>query len=114
MIRNLWQRHRIALTIFVLACLVALFFSVRLVVMTIYWSDPSRRDAPMEPWMTPGYVARSWDVPRSVLIDTLGPVAEERRRITLEEIAQAQGREVSDVVSELEEAIRAFRSSEQP
>ena len=67
MIRNFWRHQRVASLIFVVASLAAAFFAVRLVAAWIYWSDPTHRDAAIEGWMTPGYVAQSWDVPREVV-----------------------------------------------
>jgi hypothetical protein len=67
----------------------ALFFAVRLTVFTIYWSDPAHRDQAVEGWMTPGYVARSWDVDPEVIRAALPPPPDGTpdRRPTLDAIA---------------------------
>lgn len=85
------------------------FFATRFVVHAIYWSQ--HRDEPIAPWMTVGYVARSYDIAPLVLQEALGLVPGVRDRRTLGEIAASQGREFDAVRSALERAIAATRSS---
>ena len=46
-------------------------FAVRGVVFWVYWGDPARHEQAIEPWMTPGYIAHSWRVPRAVVVEAL-------------------------------------------
>jgi hypothetical protein len=41
--RGFWQQHRLLVTALVAACVVTVFFGLRLVAFTIYWSQ--HRDA---------------------------------------------------------------------
>ena len=92
------------------ASLVALFFAARLVVFSVYWSDPARRDAVIEGWQTPGYVAMSWKVPRPVIADALGLEEGERARVSLDQLAKERGVSTTDLIRDLEAAIHDFRS----
>lgn len=94
---------------FALALTVTLFFAVRTVISAVYWSDPANRDQPMQGWMPLGYVARSWDVPREVLLDTLDRAAEGLPRRNLELIAQDEGIPLPELVARLTLAIARFR-----
>jgi hypothetical protein len=108
-IGHLWARHRWLLIGFVATLALALFFGARALVLTLYWSD--HRDEAIAGWMTPRYVAMSWDVPPEVLGEAL---ALERdgsgRRMTLVEIADAKGTDLRTLEAELEAAIVAFRA----
>lgn len=108
----LWARHRVALLIFVGALLVALFFAVRFAAFWVYWSDPDRRDAAIEGWMTPGYVARSYQVDPEVLRDVLGVSPKDGRHRSLKDIAAETGLSVEEVVSALITAIEQERASD--
>jgi hypothetical protein len=110
MLKTVWTRNRWAVLILAGACLVALFFAARLVVFSVYWSDPARRDAVIEGWQTPGYVAMSWKVPRPVIADALGLEEGERARVSLDEIAKERGVSTADLIRDLEAAIHDFRS----
>lgn len=107
----LWRHHRVALIGFALALVVALVFAVRLTLFSIYWSDPAHRDQRIEGWMTPGYVARSWEVDPEVIRSVLLPPegAAPGSRPTLERIAEAEGIPLEDLVARLEAAIAEAR-----
>ena len=112
MIGKLWREHRLAMLVFVAASLVALFFAVRLIIFTVYWSDPARRDAVIEGWQTAGYVAMSWDVPRSVVAEALGLAEGAAPRRSLDDIARAEGVPVETLIGDLERAIADYRASQ--
>jgi hypothetical protein len=110
MLKSAWKTNRVAVLILAGACLVGLFFAVRLVVFSIYWSDPARRDAVIEGWQTPGYIAMSWKVPRPVIADALGLEEGERARTSLEDLAKERGVPTAELIRELEAAILDFRA----
>lgn len=109
MLREALRRNRLAGAILVIALLAALFFAVRLGVYTLRWSDPERRDSPVAGWMTPGYVANSWRVPRDLVVEALG--LDGPRRITLEELAAETGVPLDTMIGEIEAAIAAYRAA---
>jgi hypothetical protein len=108
----LWRHHRPAMIGLALAVAVALLFAVRLTVFTIYWSDPAHRDQRIEGWMTPGYVARSWEVEPEVIRAALPPMQETGpgARPTLDGIAASEGITLAELVARIETAIAGARS----
>lgn len=97
--RHLWTHHRLALLAFLGAALVTLLFLVRLTVFTIYWANPEHRNLQPEPWMTPGYLAYSWQIDPADLARALG-IAQGARR-TLQDIADERGVPVEVIVIEI-------------
>jgi hypothetical protein len=106
----LWRHHRIALIGLGLALAVALVFAVRLTVFTIYWADPAHRQQPVAGWMTPGYIARSLDLPPEVIRAALPALPEAGTRPTLDQIAEGAGIPLPDVIAGIEAAIAGARS----
>jgi hypothetical protein len=110
MIRHLWNRHRWLLVAFLAAAALALFFGMRAILFGLYWSD--HRDEALAGWMTPRYVAMSWDVPPEIVGDALAlPHDGTGRRITLSEIAQSRGVSVETVAADVAAAIAAHRAA---
>ncbi len=108
--RDLWRRHPVLVTGFLLAIGLTVFFAVRMVLFTIHWSDPARQNQAIEGWMPLRYVARSWDVPPEILGAAVERAPEAGSRITVAEIAAASGRSVDDVAADLRAAIDAQRA----
>lgn len=108
----LWRHHRAALIAMGLALGVAGFFAVRLTVFTIYWADPAHQEQRIEGWMTPGYVARSWEVDPEVIRAALPTPQEDRTgtRPTLAQIAEGQGIALPDLIAALDAAIAGARA----
>jgi len=100
-LRRLWRHHRTALVAFALAAGLTLFFAIRFTVFTIYWADPAHRDRAPEGWMTPGYVARSWDIPRDALQTALGLPPPQGHPPTLRQIARDRGQDLPDFLDAL-------------
>jgi hypothetical protein len=73
---------------FALALLLTLFFAGHAL-----WTVTHLRDshAPVEDWMTPGYVVRVYDIPPETLAETLGVEPKEARGRTLEDLAEERG-----------------------
>lgn len=99
-IRLLWAHHRAVLLLFLAGLAVSLFFLVRLTVFSLYWADPAHRHQAPAPWMTPGYIAHSWEIDPKALTAALG--VEPGSRPTLQDIARARGVAVDDVLREVE------------
>lgn len=100
-IADLWHRHPAILTAFVLALAVTLVFGIRFAVSALYWSDPAHRMQGPEPWMTPRYIARSWDRDAAEIAAAVGLGPETRgERPTLSEIARQRGVPVEVVLQE--------------
>ncbi|MEZ5779431.1 MAG: hypothetical protein R3E44_13810 [Paracoccaceae bacterium] len=106
---HLWRDHRIAFLAFLAAATVSLFFAGRLIVFTVYWSDPAHRDQRPAGWMTPGYIARSWHVPRDDLGRELGLAPAPGKAQTLADIARARGQPLAEVIADIEAALTRLR-----
>jgi hypothetical protein len=106
-LKTLWRSHRGLVLALAVACLVTVFFAVRLTVSTLYWAG--HRDVALSGWMTVGYVARSYDVDRQRLAEALGLEPGQRPRLTLDEIAARSGIPLAEVEAHLLEVIAAER-----
>lgn len=106
-LKTLWRGHPGAVTGFVLAALVTLFFAGRFVVSAVYWHNHQRE--PVQAWMTIGYVAHSWDLRAPDISAAAGlPPPVKHRPLTIAEIARQTGvpeaeiiRLVTDTVAKL-------------
>lgn len=108
---RLWRGHRLLVLAFVAAIALTVGLGSRMIYTTVYWSQ--HRDAALAPWMTLGFVARSWDLDRAALADALGLDPEQRARLTLEQIAARTGRSPPEVIAILEAEIEAARRAEE-
>lgn len=115
MLKHLWREHPRLFSAFLLAAALTLFFALRMTVSAIYWSDPAHRNETVRPWMTVGYIARSWNLDPHE-IDTLAglPIPEHGRPQPLSSIAGDRGVPVADIIAEVEAAIATLRARQDP
>lgn len=78
--KNRERNRRAARWLLGLSLAAMVFFAVRLAADMVYWNDPRHHDQQLEPWMTVGYVARSWDIDRRSLREALelGPAPDHK------------------------------------
>lgn len=88
---RLWRDHRALTLAFALATVLAAAFILRAAIGWERWSGLGDGPPVIEAWMTPGYIARTWDVPPEDLSEVLGIVAGEGRGRTLAAIAADRG-----------------------
>ncbi len=107
---SLWRKRPLLTTAFLLACAATLFFSGRFVVQAVYWA--THKEEPVRPWMTVGYVARSWGLEPMELDLAAGlPLPEVKGRPQpLSEIARDRGVPVEVVIADIEAAIAILRA----
>ncbi len=108
--REIWRRHRLLAAATALATLATLVFLTRFIVQVAYWE--THRDAQLQGWMTVGYVARSYQVDREVLLRAVDvePGKEDRPRLTLGDLAARRGEPLAAIEADLRAAIAAERS----
>ena len=112
-IKHLWINHKLLLSAFALAVAVTLFFSARSVLFFIYWSDPSHRNQALEPWMTPRYIAKSYDIPVETIAALLGVVPGPKERPTLARIAARDEMTVEMLITVLTIEIEALKAAQE-
>jgi hypothetical protein len=107
---TLWRARPWLTSAFLLACALTLFFAGRFTVQTIYWA--SHQEEPIRPWMTVGYVARSWGLePREIDRVAGLPFPEVKGRPQpLSEIASDQGVPVEEIIARVEAAVTELRA----
>lgn len=101
-----WRRHPVLALAFVLALGLTLAFATRFVMQVIYWSNPAHQNLQVQGWMTMGYIGRSWGLPARKIEAVAGlppPVAGQPQ--TLEQIAQATGQPLAEVIARVEAAL---------
>lgn len=109
--KYLWHHHRLALLAFATALSLAGFFGVKSVSQFIYWNDPQHQDQALAGWMTPRYIARSYDVPLEVVQEAFALAADvPPRRISLETLAAERGVTALALQSRLDRAVAAWRT----
>lgn len=110
-LRRMWAAAPVATVILVVAVSASAFFGVRTVSNWIYWNDPNHIDQPIVGWMTPHYVAHSWDVPRRVMVEALAMGNKDPKGRNLKHLAEAQGIPLEDMIAQIEAAIEDHRAT---
>jgi hypothetical protein len=110
-LRRMWAAAPVATVVLVVALAASAVFGVRTVSNWVYWNDPEHIDQPIAGWMTPHYVAHSWDVPRPVMIGALDMGDKDPKGRNLKRLAEAQGISLDELISRIEAAIKAHRAS---
>lgn len=106
----MWRRHRLLTVAFLAAAGITLLLAVRTTAFYVYWAN--HRAVPVEPWMTVGYVARSWEVSPTALREALGLPLQVRDRRSIAQIARDKGVPVEVLVAEIETALAAAQRQE--
>lgn len=110
-VKRLWAAAPIATLVLALAIGAAGVFAVRGITHAVYWGDPAHRMQPIEPWMTPGYIARAWHLPRDAVIEALdAPMPPPNGPMDLAELATYRGVPVAQVISEAEALVAPHRT----
>ena len=73
-----------------------------------------RANAPLRPWMTIPYIARTRHVPRGVLFEAVGLPPDQRDYRPIRRIARQQGRPVEELLRRLQSAIEQARGHDPP
>lgn len=108
MIARLWHENKLLALAFAFLLGLAVFFAVGAIRHARDFEVA--KEQPLAPWMTPRYVANSWDVPRGTMMDILGLQPPGPGRRTLAEIAEGKGVTVEEYIAEIEAGIAAYRA----
>ncbi|WP_133488235.1 hypothetical protein [Aliiroseovarius marinus] len=110
-LRRMWAAAPVATVVLVVALMASTFFGVRTVSNWVYWNDPAHIDQPIAGWMTPHYVAHSWDIPRPVMVEALALGEDDPKGRNLKRLAEAQGIPLDELIARIEAAIMAHRAA---
>lgn len=104
---QLWRARPILTSAFVLAAALMVFFAGRIAVRTLYWANPAHHNQTLAPWMTVGYIARSWDVKPTDLdaLAKLPPPTIKGHPQPLIEIARDRGVPTAQLITEVQAAL---------
>jgi hypothetical protein len=107
-----WRTRPWLTSAFLVACALTLFFAFRFTFQTIYWAN--HQEEPIRPWMTVGYIARSWDLDGREIDALAGlPLPQVKGRPQpLSEIAQDRGVSVAEIIADVEAAVAELRARE--
>lgn len=111
--RNLWRKHRFLFPAFITALVVTLFFAARLLMATLYWTDPDHHKQPLEGWMTPRYVAHSYSLEPEAVREVLELKAVEGEPRTLAEIAENSDLTLEEIQRRIDEAAHSHPGGRQ-
>ncbi len=106
--KSLWKSHPRLLAGFALAAALALFFGGRILFGVIYWAD--HQDEAVQPWMTVGYVGRSWGLDPREIDARAGLPFPEGNPLTLDEIARQRGVPVAEIVDLVKATVAAMEA----
>ena len=106
-LKYLWQNHKLLLLAFVLAAAATLMFAVRLVVVTVYFSNPDHQNQPLEGWMTPRYVAYSYGLEADEFEQVLGIDPTVVSRMNLRDILKEQDLTLEQLQARLDALVAA-------
>lgn len=105
MIRRLWRKSPALTLAFAFALAATLFFAGRAVMFAVTLSH--RAELPVAGWMTPRYIARTYDIDRDDLKEILGTADRDDLRQPLYTIAREQGVPVIDLIDAVQDAVDA-------
>ncbi|MBO3760410.1 hypothetical protein J5J10_07560 [Ciceribacter sp. L1K23] len=105
-VRTLSRKHPLLFSAFVVSSVVALVFAGRFLYQVAYWQ--THQNETVRPWMTIGYVARSWQVDPEELAEAVQLPFRRGKRQRLEDLAQEKGVPVEALIADVDQAVRAL------
>jgi hypothetical protein len=106
---RVFRRHPYLCAALALASLAALWLAVDLVTDLVWWS--AHANEPARPWMTVGYVGRSWGLDPREIDAIAGLPLPQGHPLTLAEIARDRGVPVSEIISAVEAAVAELQGA---
>ena len=111
-IRDIWTHHKLAVAALLVVLVLAGVFATRTVSQMVYWSDPAKLDQPLQGWMTPRYVGRSYRVPPQIVQQAFAlDRPSVTRRVSLDTIAGDLGVTLDELQRRLDAAVADHRAT---
>ncbi len=111
-LKRLWAQNKLLVIAFLISASVMVFFGAQTTARWIYWNDPAHKNQTIEGWMTLGYVAHSWQVPRPVMLDGMDVQRADLagRPMSLTDLAIQRGVPLEALIAQVTEVIETHRS----
>ncbi|SFS08585.1 hypothetical protein [Yoonia litorea] len=110
-ISDIWAHHKLGVVVLICVLCLTGVFGVRTASQIIYWSNPAKLEQPLQDWMTPRYVARSYEVPPAVVLEALGLTGGGvPRRASLETLALETGLTLEQMQMRVDAAVASYRA----
>ncbi|MFN3824708.1 MAG: hypothetical protein ACK4GW_09705 [Pseudorhodobacter sp.] len=100
-VRGRWVRIALAI-----AAGLTVLFLLRAIFYATIWYESDPRSHPVEAWMTPRYIVRTYDLPPALVAESLGIGQGESPRKPLADIAEQQGVPVETLILAIEGLVR--------
>lgn len=106
------RHHWFPVAGFGLSVVLAVWFGLTFLAEAIYFNDQRHQDVLLKPWMTPRYVALSYDLPREVVLRALeldpeGPP----QRLRIGQIARMNGITIEELTERLRDEAEEYREN---
>lgn len=109
-VRKIWSVAPVATVILAVALCATLLFGVRTAKFWILRPPAAERMLPVAAWMTPRYIARSWQVSPRRIAEAIGaPIPPPDGPMSLTAIAEFRGVPVDQVVAEAQALVSAIQ-----
>lgn len=109
-IRHAWSIAPVATAVLALALVACLFFGARAAVFWYNRPTMAALEQPVEAWMTPRYVSRTWRISPELVSEALGaPRPPPDGPMSLRELAEYRGVSVEQVLAEAEALVASRR-----
>ncbi|WP_368188158.1 hypothetical protein [Aestuariibius sp. HNIBRBA575] len=111
-LKRLWAQNKLLVIAFLISASVMVFFGAQTTARWIYWNDPAHQNQTIEGWMTLGYVANSWQVPRPVILEGMHVQRADfnGHPQSLADLAHARGVELDVLIAQITDVIETHRS----
>lgn len=113
--RDSLRKHPVLSAIFAVALLATVVFGIRMLMFMAHWGPPPPDQQPIEGWMTPRYVAFSWDIPKPEMFAIMARITgldnPPDKPMPIERIAENSGMTTAAFIDALDQEIAAYRAA---
>lgn len=105
------NEYRLPVAVFAIALTVGLYLAVRIVMDLVYFNDPRHQDQKLRGWMTPQYVMKSYDLPRTIVDEIFEIEPDVRQKRKMRFIAERMDLSLDELTLKLRERAALYRES---
>ncbi|MCM5557873.1 hypothetical protein [Pleomorphomonas sp. JP5] len=108
-LRFLFRRHPWPTVVLAVGLVALVWFGGRFVSEVLYFADPAHREQQLAGWMSPRYVAKSWELPPDVVANIM-QLSPGHRHTTLDQVAASQNVTIKELQKRVEAAKAALEA----